>query len=90
MVGWIYLININKNKRYRLAFLVFKNCGERFKVLPNVVSCNIFLKALCKGNEVEVVVKVLDEMPEMGLVSNEVVVLGRFVWRGDMDGAMKQ
>ncbi|AES79285.2 putative pentatricopeptide [Medicago truncatula] len=86
------LNSLVQNKRYRLAFLVFKNCGERFRVLPNVVSCNILLKALCKGNEVEVAVKVLDEMPGMGLVPNVVsytTVLGGFVWRGDMDGAMK-
>ncbi|CAL5192089.1 unnamed protein product [Lathyrus oleraceus] len=86
------LNSLVQNKRYRLAFLLFKNSRDRFGVLPNVVSCNILLKALCKGNEVEVAVRVLDEMPGMGLVPNVVsytTVLGGYVWRGDMDGAMR-
>ncbi|CAI8612639.1 unnamed protein product [Vicia faba] len=85
------LNSLVQNKRYRLAFLLFKNYRDRFGVLPNVVSCNVLLKALCKGNEVEVAVRVLDEMPGMGLVPNVVsytTVLGGYAWRGDMDGAM--
>ncbi|XP_027188079.1 uncharacterized protein [Cicer arietinum] len=86
------LNSLVQNKRYRLAFLVFKNSRDRFGVLPNVVSCNILLKALCKGNEVEVAVRVLDEMSGMGLVPNVVsytTVLGGYVWRGDMVGATR-
>ncbi|KAK7294229.1 hypothetical protein RJT34_17116 [Clitoria ternatea] len=54
--------------------------------------CNILLKALCKRNEVDVAVRVLDEMVGMGLVPNVVsytTVLGGFVCKGDMDGAIR-
>lgn len=53
--------------------------------MPNVVSCNILLKALCKMNEVDVAVRVLDEMRYMSVVPNVVsytTVLGGFAQRG--------
>ncbi|KAG5106432.1 hypothetical protein JHK82_043402 [Glycine max] len=71
-----------QNKRHRLAHSVFKSSTEKFRLVPNVVSCNILLKALCKRNEVDVAVRVLDEMSLMGLVPNVVsysTVLGGFV-----------
>ena len=67
---------------------MFKSSTEKFGLVPNVVSCNILLKALCKRNEVDVAVRVLDEMSLMGLVPNVVsytTVLGGFVLRGDME-----
>ncbi|KAG4924969.1 pentatricopeptide repeat-containing protein At5g16420, mitochondrial-like [Glycine soja] len=81
-----------QNKRHRLAHSVFKSSTEKFGLVPNVVSCNILLKALCKRNEVDVAVRVLDEMSLMGLVPNVVsytTVLGGFVLRGDMESAMR-
>ncbi|MED6122765.1 hypothetical protein PIB30_042971 [Stylosanthes scabra] len=79
-------------KRYDLAHFVFKNCRDKFRVVPNVVSCNILLKALCKGNNVDAAVRVLDEMPAMGLVPNVVsytTVMGGYALRGDMSGAKR-
>ncbi|QCE11700.1 pentatricopeptide repeat-containing protein At5g16420, mitochondrial [Vigna unguiculata] len=81
-----------QNKRYRLAHSVFKSSAEKFGIVPDVVSCNILLKALCKSNEVDVAVRVLDEMGLMGLVPNVVsytTVLGGYVFTGDMESAMK-
>ncbi|KAL1309799.1 hypothetical protein AAHE18_17G204600 [Arachis hypogaea] len=76
-------------KRYDLAHFVFKNCMAKFWVVPNVVSCNILLKALCKGNNVDASVRILDEMPAIGVVPNVVsytTVLGGYALRGDMRG----
>ncbi|KAL4301113.1 hypothetical protein S245_061078 [Arachis hypogaea] len=79
-------------KHYDLAHFVFKNCMAKFRVVPNVVSCNILLKALCKGNNVDAAVRVLDEMPAIGVVPNVVsytTVLGGYALRGDMRGAKR-
>ncbi|XP_020963608.1 pentatricopeptide repeat-containing protein At5g16420, mitochondrial-like [Arachis ipaensis] len=79
-------------KRYDLAHFVFKNCMAKFRVVPNVVSCNILRKALCKGNNIDAAVRVLDEMPAIGVVPNVVsytTVLGGYALRGDMRGAKR-
>ncbi|CAN6566725.1 unnamed protein product [Malus baccata var. baccata] len=68
---------------------VLKNCGQRFEVKPNLSTCNILIKALCKKNDVETALKVLDEMPAMGFVSNVMTyttIIGWYVSRGDMVG----
>ncbi|XP_044492436.1 pentatricopeptide repeat-containing protein At5g16420, mitochondrial [Mangifera indica] len=81
-----------QNKRYDLVHLMFKNSKNKFNVVPNVFTCNILIKALCKKNNVEGAIKVLDEMPSMGMVPNVVTyttILGGFVWRGDLDGARR-
>ncbi|KAG7994774.1 hypothetical protein I3843_01G074800 [Carya illinoinensis] len=81
-----------QNKRYTLVHVLFKNSKARFGVVPNVFTCNILLKAMCKKNDVEGAVKVLDEMPAMGMVPNLVsytTILGGYVARGDMVSARK-
>ncbi|TKY66035.1 Pentatricopeptide repeat-containing protein mitochondrial [Spatholobus suberectus] len=81
-----------RNERHRLAHAVFKNSKHKFGVVPNVVSYNILLKALCKRNEVDAAVRVLDEMRYAGVVPNVVsytTVLGGYAWRGDVDSAVR-
>ncbi|KAI4354474.1 hypothetical protein L6164_003333 [Bauhinia variegata] len=81
-----------QNKRYDLVHLMFKNCRTKFGVIPNVFTCNILIKALCKKWDVEGALKVLDEMPAMGMVPNVVTyttILGGYVSRGDMGGAKR-
>ncbi|KAL8116098.1 uncharacterized protein LOC141667273 [Apium graveolens] len=81
-----------QNKQFKLVHLLFKNCKKKFNVVPNVFTCNILLKGFCKSGDVEGAVKVLDEMPGMGMVPNVVTyttILGGFVSRGDMVGAKK-
>ncbi|XP_040361951.1 pentatricopeptide repeat-containing protein At5g16420, mitochondrial-like [Rosa chinensis] len=66
--------------------------SERFGVAPNVFSCNILIKALCKRNDLETAHQVLDEMPAMGFVPNVVTfttILGGYVSRRDMVGAKR-
>ncbi|WZZ79701.1 LOW QUALITY PROTEIN: hypothetical protein YC2023_100273 [Brassica napus] len=46
------------------------NNKESFGITPNIFTCNLLVKALCKKNDVESAYKVLDEIPEMGLVPN--------------------
>ncbi|CAN7014238.1 unnamed protein product [Brassica rapa subsp. trilocularis] len=41
-----------------------------FGITPNIFTCNLLVKALCKKNDVESAYKVLDGIPEMGLVPN--------------------
>ncbi|XP_008232205.1 PREDICTED: pentatricopeptide repeat-containing protein At5g16420, mitochondrial [Prunus mume] len=81
-----------QNHEYGLVHSVFKNCGQRFGVRPNVFTCNILIKALCQKGDVETALKVLDEMPAMGFVPDVVTyttVLGGYVLRGDMVGAKR-
>ncbi|KAK4397367.1 Pentatricopeptide repeat-containing protein, mitochondrial [Sesamum angolense] len=79
-----------QNKKYDSVYFMFKNSQKRFEIVPNVFTCNILLKALCKKDDVEGAVKVLDEMPGMGMVPNVVsytTIMGGYVDRGDMVGA---
>ncbi|GLT84824.1 hypothetical protein SLE2022_030360 [Rubroshorea leprosula] len=81
-----------QNKRYDLVHFMFKNSKTKFNIVPNVCSCNILIKALCKRNDIENARKVLDEMPGMGMVPNLVTyttILGGYVARGDMGSAKK-
>ncbi|XP_021911782.1 pentatricopeptide repeat-containing protein At5g16420, mitochondrial [Carica papaya] len=81
-----------QNKRYDLVHVMFRSCKDKFNVVPNVFTCNILLKALCKKNDVEGALKVLDEMPTMSMVPNLVsytTILGGYVARGDMEGAKR-
>ncbi|GAY45765.1 pentatricopeptide repeat-containing protein [Citrus sinensis] len=81
-----------QNKRYDLVHLMFKNSRHKFKVVPNVFTCNILIKALCKKDDVEGAIRVLDEMPSMGMVPNLVThttILGGYVWRGDIENAKR-
>ncbi|KAM1018754.1 hypothetical protein ACFX2C_040343 [Malus domestica] len=64
----------------------------RFEVRSNLSTCNILIKALCKKNDVETALKVLDEMPAMGFVPNVVTyttIIGWYLSRGDMVGAKR-
>ncbi|CAM8971985.1 unnamed protein product [Rhodiola kirilowii] len=79
-----------QNKRYDWVHLMFKSSSKKFGIVPNVFTCNILLKALCKKNDVEGALQVLDDMPAMGMVPNVVTyttILGGYVGRGDMVGA---
>ncbi|KAH6771118.1 Pentatricopeptide repeat superfamily protein [Perilla frutescens var. hirtella] len=81
-----------QNKKYDTVYLMFKNCRKRFEILPNVFTCNILLKALCKKDDAEGAVKVLDEMPGMGMVPNLVsytTIMAWYVDCGDMLGAKR-
>ncbi|XP_052191939.1 pentatricopeptide repeat-containing protein At5g16420, mitochondrial [Diospyros lotus] len=81
-----------QNKQYKLVHALFKNCRDKFGVVPNVFTCNILIKGLCKKNDVEGAIRVLDEMPGMGMIPNVVTyttILGGYVSRGDMVGAKK-
>nr|XP_043619636.1 pentatricopeptide repeat-containing protein At1g09900-like [Erigeron canadensis] len=60
---------------------------EKFNIVPNVFTYNILLKAFCNNGDIEGALKVLDEMPAMGMVPNLVsytTVLGGYVSKGDM------
>ncbi|XP_057961120.1 pentatricopeptide repeat-containing protein At5g16420, mitochondrial [Malania oleifera] len=81
-----------QNKRYDLVHLMFKNCRKKFGIIPNVFTCNILIKALCKKNDVEGAIRILNEMPAMGMIPNVVTyttILGGYVSRLDMIGAKK-
>ncbi|KAK3428507.1 hypothetical protein EUGRSUZ_E00027 [Eucalyptus grandis] len=81
-----------QNKRFDLVHTIFKNSKTKFGVVPNVFTCNILIKALCRKNDVEGALKVLDEMPSMGMIPNVVTyttVLGGYVSRGDMEGGKR-
>ncbi|KAI6707789.1 hypothetical protein NL676_010751 [Syzygium grande] len=81
-----------QNQRFDLVHTIFKNSKTKFGVVPNVFTCNIILKALCRKNDVEGALKVLDEMPSMGMIPNVVTyttILGGYVSRGDMVGAKR-
>nr|AYM00658.1 pentatricopeptide repeat protein [Salvia miltiorrhiza] len=79
-----------QNRKYDTVYIMFKNCQKRFEIMPNVFTCNILLKALCKKDDVEGALKVFDEMPKMGMVPNVVsytTIMSGYVDRGDMLGA---
>lgn len=81
-----------QNRKYRLVHALFKNSRKKFNIIPNVFTCNILLKAFCKNGDIEGALKVLDEMPAMGMVPNVVTyttILGAYVYKGDMVEAKK-
>ncbi|XAR53932.1 hypothetical protein NMG60_11028875 [Bertholletia excelsa] len=83
---------LTQNKQYELVHVLFKNCRRKFNIIPNVFTCNILIKGLCKNNDIENAIRVLDEIPGMGLIPNVVTyttILGGYVSRGDMVGAKK-
>lgn len=61
-----------QNKQYNLVHILFEHCKKKFNIIPNVFTYNILLKGLCKNNEIEGALKVLDEMPTTGMVPNVV------------------
>ncbi|XP_076957428.1 uncharacterized protein LOC143632905 [Bidens hawaiensis] len=86
------LIVLIQNRKYELVHALFKNSQKKFNIIPNVFTCNILLKAFCKKGDIEGALKVLDEMPAMGMVPNVVTyttILGAYVSKGDMVGAKK-
>ncbi|GER50432.1 pentatricopeptide repeat-containing protein [Striga asiatica] len=81
-----------QNRKYDSVHFVFSNSREKFGIVPNVFTCNILLKALCKKGDMESAVKVLDEMPGMGLVPNVVsytTIMSGYVDLRDMAGARR-
>lgn len=81
-----------QNKEYDLVYGLFKNCLNKFDIVPNVPTCNILLKALCKKNDLNSAIRILDKMPGMGLTANVVsytTILGGFVARSDVVGAKR-
>ncbi|TQE09027.1 hypothetical protein C1H46_005410 [Malus baccata] len=86
------LNSLVQNNEYSFVHSVFKNYGQIFGVRPNLSTCNILIKALCKKNDVEIALKVLDEMPAMGFVPNVMtytMIIGWYVSWGDMVGAKR-
>ncbi|XP_051131288.1 pentatricopeptide repeat-containing protein At5g16420, mitochondrial isoform X1 [Andrographis paniculata] len=81
-----------QNKMYDSVYLMFKNSQKRFQVVPNVFTCNILLKALCKKGDLEGARKLLDEIPGMGLIPNVVsytTLMAGYADRGHMEGAKR-
>ncbi|KAG9158401.1 hypothetical protein Leryth_013140 [Lithospermum erythrorhizon] len=81
-----------QNKEFDLVYVLFKNCRKKFDIVPNVFTCNLLIKALCKKGDVEGAIRILDEIPGMGMVPNVVsytTVLGGYVARGDMAGSKR-
>ncbi|OVA04775.1 Pentatricopeptide repeat [Macleaya cordata] len=81
-----------QNRRFDLVHLMFKNCRNKFGIIPNVFTCNILIKALCKKRDLDAAIRVLDEMPSMGMIPNVVTymtILGGYCLIGDLVGAKK-
>ncbi|CAN1157091.1 Pentatricopeptide repeat-containing protein At5g16420, mitochondrial [Linum perenne] len=81
-----------QNKRYDLVHSMFKDCKDKYGVVPNVFTANILINALCKMNDMEAALKVFDEMPVMRMIPNVVTyttILGGYASRGDMEKAKK-
>ncbi|XP_008806365.2 pentatricopeptide repeat-containing protein At5g16420, mitochondrial [Phoenix dactylifera] len=79
-----------QNRRYRLAAALFRRCRSRFGVIPNVCSCNILLKALCKMGDIDGALQVLDEMPGWGMVPNVITyttIIAYYCAHGDLPAA---
>ncbi|KAJ0968398.1 hypothetical protein J5N97_025315 [Dioscorea zingiberensis] len=79
-----------QNRRFDLVPILFKNCRSKFRIIPNVCTCNILVKALCKLDNLDGALKVLDEMPTWGIVPNVVTyttILACYCARGDLPGA---
>ncbi|KAJ8447314.1 hypothetical protein Cgig2_013091 [Carnegiea gigantea] len=81
-----------QNKKFDWVYLLFKNSRTKFNVIPNIFTCNILVKALCKKGDVKGAIKLLDDMPGMGLIPNVVTyttILGGYVEKRDMEGAKR-
>ncbi|XP_049350675.1 pentatricopeptide repeat-containing protein At5g16420, mitochondrial [Solanum verrucosum] len=81
-----------QNKEYDFVYALFKNCQKKLHITPSVFTCNILLNALCKKDDTNSAIKVLDEMPVMGIVPNVVsytTILGCYVSLGDLVGAKR-
>ncbi|XXG76131.1 hypothetical protein AAC387_Pa08g0552 [Persea americana] len=79
-------------KQLNSVYLLFKNCRKRFGIIPNVFTCNILIKALCKKGDIDAAFWVLDEMPSLGMVPNVVTyttILTGLCAGGDMEGARR-
>ncbi|XP_068637675.1 pentatricopeptide repeat-containing protein At5g16420, mitochondrial [Aristolochia californica] len=79
-----------QTKEYNIVHTLFKNCRKRFGIIPNVFTCNILIKALCKKRDTGAAFQLLDEMPSMGMVPNVVTyttILGGLCANGDLVGA---
>ncbi|CAA6653605.1 unnamed protein product [Spirodela intermedia] len=59
-----------QNRRYDLVGVLFRNCSRKFGIAPNVFTCNILVKALCKMGNLDGALKVLEEMPLWGMIPN--------------------
>ncbi|CAA7387909.1 unnamed protein product [Spirodela intermedia] len=81
-----------QNRRYDLVGVLFRNCSRKFGIAPNVFTCNILVKALCKMGNLDGALKVLEEMPLWGMIPNLVTfttLVGGFCGRGDLEGARR-
>lgn len=89
-----------QNKRYSWVHSLFFHSRTKYGIIPNVITCNILIKALCssssnhnnRGGGVEAAIRVLHEMPAMGIVPTIVTyttILGGFASLGDMVNAQK-
>ncbi|KAH7521265.1 hypothetical protein FEM48_Zijuj07G0014700 [Ziziphus jujuba var. spinosa] len=77
-----------QKESYVLVHLVFVNCEKSFGVVPNVFTSNILIKALCNSINIDGALKLLDEMPTMGMVPN-VVTYTIIMEIGRLDVAIK-
>ncbi|KAK4379169.1 hypothetical protein RND71_001031 [Anisodus tanguticus] len=86
-----------QNKEYDLVYALFKNCQNKSNITPSVFTCNILLSVLCKKGDINSAIKVLDEMPVMGMLIPGIVlnvvsyttVLGCYVLLGDLVGVKR-
>jgi pentatricopeptide repeat protein len=56
--------------QFNLVHEWFTYSTSRFGVVPNVFTCQFFIKGICKKHKVEGAVTMLDEMPTMGMIPN--------------------
>ncbi|XP_060201953.1 pentatricopeptide repeat-containing protein At5g16420, mitochondrial-like [Lycium barbarum] len=81
------------HKEYDLVYALFKNCQKKLDIVPSVFTCNILLNALCKKGDIDSAIKVLDEIPVMGIVPNMVsyttTILACYVTLGNLVGAKR-
>ncbi|CAD6340469.1 unnamed protein product [Miscanthus lutarioriparius] len=79
-------------RRLRLAAALFRAAPTKLYITPNLVSCNILLKGLVGVGDLDVALKVLDEMSGWGIVPDVVTyttVLTAYCAKGDLEGAQQ-
>ncbi|KAL9228847.1 hypothetical protein vseg_004383 [Gypsophila vaccaria] len=87
------LLNVLVNNRmFDKVYALFKNCRQKFGLMPNLITCNILIKGLCRKYDLGNAQKVLDEMHGLGICPNLVsytTILDGFVRKGDLVGARR-
>lgn len=81
-----------QNRKFDVVAILFKNCQTKFGIRPNIFTCNILIKALCKLGDIKGALKMIEEIPHWGMVPNlftYTTVLSFYCTYGDMDSARK-